>query len=129
MDENRRTHLGYIQNIIARMGSNSFYVKGWSVTLVAALFALAAKDANKNYVLISCIPVPIFWVLDAYYLSLERKFRMLYKEVVAGRVADYVMDVSSYKSHNWTSCLFSISVWPVYALIILTTFCVMFLLQ
>jgi hypothetical protein len=35
-------HLQMIQAVITRMGSNSFLLKGWSVTLVAALFALAA---------------------------------------------------------------------------------------
>lgn len=129
MTEDQRTHLGFIQNTITRMGSNSFFVKGWSVALVTALFALSAKDANKTYVLISCIPVPIFWILDGYYLSLERRFRTLYKKVVDGTVAEYTMDISGYKDCSWSSCLFSMSVWPVYTLILLTTLCVMYLLK
>lgn len=70
-----------IQAVIARMAGNSFLLKGWSVTLVAALFALAAKDANKNYVNVAFIPVVIFWILDAYYLYEERLFRGVYERV------------------------------------------------
>ena len=46
--ENKRKHLEFIQSVIARMNSNSFLIKGWSITLVSALFALAAKDSNLN---------------------------------------------------------------------------------
>lgn len=31
------------------MASNSFALKGWTVTLVAGIFALASKDADKMY--------------------------------------------------------------------------------
>jgi len=64
MGENKRKHLEFIQNIITRMNANSFMIKGWTITLVSALFALAAKDANMNYVLISYIVLPVFWILD-----------------------------------------------------------------
>ena len=39
-------HLQMILGVVNRMAGNSFMVKGWSVTLVAALFALAAADTN-----------------------------------------------------------------------------------
>ena len=44
--ENKVAHLEMIQRVIARMASNSFLIKRWSVTLVVALFALAAADRN-----------------------------------------------------------------------------------
>ena len=37
-------HLEMIQGVINRMASNSFLLKGWTVVLVSALFALAAND-------------------------------------------------------------------------------------
>lgn len=46
-------HLGFIQAIITRMGLNSFLLKGWSVTLVAAIFALAAKQTDRRFVLLA----------------------------------------------------------------------------
>lgn len=79
--EKKMKHMEMIQAIITRMASNSFALKGWAVTLVAALFALASKDANPIYYLITYIPILVFWGLDAYYLSQERKFRWLYNKV------------------------------------------------
>lgn len=70
-----------IQGIINRMAANSFALKGWAVTLVAGIFALANKDADKMYFLVAYIPVVIFWFLDTYYLLQERLFRSLYNKV------------------------------------------------
>ncbi len=50
--ENKIKHLEFIQIVITRMNVNSFFLRGWSVTLVAALFALAAKDFNMRRTLI-----------------------------------------------------------------------------
>jgi hypothetical protein len=80
MDENRVKHLELIQNVVTRLAGNSFFMKGWSITLIAGLFALAAKDANQSYVAIAILPVVCFWGLDAYYLWQERLFRKLYDE-------------------------------------------------
>lgn len=74
-------HLKMIQATVARLAGNSFLVKGWSITLSAALFALAAKDANPLFALIALLPAVSFWGLDAYYLRHERLFRRLYDHV------------------------------------------------
>jgi hypothetical protein len=79
--EKKLKHLEFIQNVITRMNSNSFLLKGWTITLLAALFALAAKDANSNFALISLIVIPAFWLMDGFYLSTERQFTILYKKV------------------------------------------------
>ena len=42
----REKHLELIQGVINRMAGNSFHLKGWSVVLVSALFALAASNAK-----------------------------------------------------------------------------------
>lgn len=78
---NKHKHLEFIQAAINRMAGNLFLLKGWTVTLIAALFALAAKDSNKSYVLIAYFPLFIFWTLDGYFLSQERRFRALYDHV------------------------------------------------
>ena len=74
-------HLEMVQGVINRMASNSFMLKGWTVTLVAGIFALAGKDTDKLYFLVSYVPVIIFWGLDAYYLLQERLYRLLYDKV------------------------------------------------
>ena len=79
--ENKRFHLEMIQGVINRMASNSFMLKGWAVTLVAGIFALAAKDADKLYFIITYVPIFVFWGLDAFYLRQERLYRKLYDKV------------------------------------------------
>ncbi len=80
-------HLGFIQGVINRMGSNSFLLKGWSVTLVAAVFALSSKDADQRFVLLAYFPVIVFWMLDAYFLHQERLFRKLYEKVASDLIS------------------------------------------
>ncbi|MDD7793344.1 hypothetical protein [Clostridium sp. 'White wine YQ'] len=79
--ENKIKHLELIQGIISRMANNSFLLKGWAITLVAAMFALAAKDSNNKYIILTYFPVLMFWILDSYFLSQENYFRKYYEEV------------------------------------------------
>jgi hypothetical protein len=81
MKEDVAKHLEFIQAIIARMAGNSFLLKAWSVTLAAALFALAVKDVNRLFAILAFFPAASFWGLDAYYLRQERLFRCLYDDV------------------------------------------------
>lgn len=81
-------HLEFIQGVINRMGRNSFWLKGWSVTLVAAVvFFLARLVNNGSTQSIALLMLPfcvilVFWLLDAFYLERERAFVNLYKRVV-----------------------------------------------
>jgi len=90
--EDRRKHLEMIQGVINRLAGNSFAVKGWAVTLVAALFALAAQGTNPKFVYIAFVPVLAFWLLDAYFLRQERLFRALYDAATRSASTDYSMD-------------------------------------
>jgi hypothetical protein len=133
MDENKRKHLEFIQSVITRMNSNSFLIKGWAITLVSALFALAAKDANVNYVLISYIVIPVFWILDGFYISKERQYRELYK-TVSGKVElaiDFSMSASCFNNGNrtWLAGIFSKTLLPFYGITIAITLLVMFLIK
>jgi hypothetical protein len=74
-------HLTLIQGVVNRMGNNSFLVKGWAVTLVAAIFALSAKDSDRHFAFMAFFPIIAFWTLDAYYLRQEKLYRWLYDEV------------------------------------------------
>ena len=106
--EDKRKHLEFVQLVITRMNVNSFLLKGWTVTLVAALFALAARDANAYYVIFAFVSIPVFWSLDAYYLSLERQYRDLYNRVrlIPENNIDYNLAVhTESKGNSWWSCL------------------------
>jgi hypothetical protein len=81
MGVDRVKYLEMIQTIVTRMAGNSFLVKGWTVTIVAALVALAAKEAETRFALVALLPTLSFWGSDAYYLRYERLFRRLYDDV------------------------------------------------
>ncbi len=91
-------HLQMIQSVITRMGSNSFLLKGWSVTLIAALFALAAAGTNPLFLLLAYFTSFMFWGLDAYFLRQERLFRKLYEHVqeVSAPEIDFSMDTAPF---------------------------------
>lgn len=84
-------HLEFIQNVITRMNSNSFQMKGWMVAIVSALLAVFTSTNNKQFVLVAIFPALIFWFLDTYYLWQERKFRGLYNDVA--RVTNNPKDI------------------------------------
>lgn len=93
-------HLGFIQAVITRMGANSFLLKGWSITLVASIFALSAKDADHRFVLLAYFPVIVFWGLDGFFLHQEKLFRKLYEEVAKANIASdmFTMNAEAVRS-------------------------------
>jgi hypothetical protein len=81
VSEYPRKHLEFTQQVIARMANNSFSLKAWSVTLLAAIFALAADKANTTTLWVAVLPLFVFWILDAYFLGQERLYRALYNKI------------------------------------------------
>lgn len=79
--ENKQSHLEMIQGVVNRLSHNSFLLKGWSVILVSAMFALAAKDTKVVFIYLAYFPAISFWGLDGYFLHQERLFRALYDNV------------------------------------------------
>jgi len=132
MHEHRVKHLEMIQAIISRMAGNSFLMKGWTVTLVAAFFALAAKDANQKYVVVALLPALCFWGLDAFYLRQERLFRALYNASIPedAVVPLFSMDTSISKANvsSWIATLFSTVVVSYHLPIVLAIVTALFLL-
>lgn len=112
--ENKINHLEMIQGIINRMASNSFLLKGWSITLVAGIFALSTKDSNQKFFLITYVPLIVFWILDTYYLQQERKYRNLYDKVrcLDKDKIDFSMNITKdleTKRTGYIDCFLSIS--------------------
>ena len=118
-----------IQGVINRMANNSFLLKGWSVILVSALFALAAKDSNKLYIYLSYFPSLAFWVLDGYFLRQEKLYRKLYDKVrsINDSEIDFSMDTSSLTNqvHTWSEVIFSKTLSIFHGVIVLTILLVM----
>ncbi len=109
----RVSYLKLIQNVISRFANNSFIIKGWTITLVAALIAIIGKDVmtDKIFLLFICIPAFLFWFLDGYYLSLERRNRNLYEHArkLTEEEIDFSLDTKPYKSPDsrWINAVFS----------------------
>ena len=75
-------HLEFIQDVVERHARTSFVLKGWSVTLVAAVFLLAVRGGEPTFAMAAgLLPALTFWALDAYYLQQERMYRALYDHV------------------------------------------------
>ena len=74
-----QSHLEMLQGIIQRMAENSRSCKLWSITAVSAVLFLAARTGVPWHTLIALVPLSLFFLLDIYYLSLERRFRSSYR--------------------------------------------------
>ena len=111
--ENKRKHLEFIQGVINRMAGNLFFLRGWTITLIAALLALFVKGTNSNYIIyFLLVLVLVFWILDGYFLSQERLFRALYNHVrkLDEKEIDFSMNTSEYKKdkkNTWVCAMFS----------------------
>ena len=86
-------HLRMIQNIISRMGNNSFLLKGWAATLMVAIYGFVS-GTNIKMIIVTIIPIIGFWILDAYFLVLERKYRVLYDNIRNKEKTDFSMDIT-----------------------------------
>lgn len=92
-------HLKITQSVVERMARNSFMLKTWSVTLMSALFALAAAESKVEFSLIAYMPLAAFWYLDAYFLRQERLFRELYDNVRSSTSeTDFSLNTRQYKA-------------------------------
>lgn len=123
-NENKIKHLEFIQNIITRMNSNSFMIKGWCVTLVSALFALAAKDSEVKFAAIAYFIIPIFWILDGFFLATEKKFRKMYNEVRIKNDENIDFNITPEKVTIWnliTKGIFTKTLIPFYLISLVAT--------
>ena len=108
-------HLKLIQSVIARMAANSFVLKGWAVTLVTGLAALAKADGNDDIAWISLGVLFVFALLDGYYLALERSYRRHYQETVEGKTTLYSLKPSRPAGPaDVLRAVGSFAIWPLY---------------
>jgi uncharacterized membrane protein len=132
---NKIAHLQMIQGVIDRMGGNLFYLRGWSITLLAGLFAISTSDVLKVVKwapLLFFILFILFWIYDAYFLSLERKFRGLYDKVrqFSEEQIDFSMNISEFKTHadkTLLACLFSPTLLGFYGILGLSMLVIIYL--
>ena len=115
--ENKLKHLEFIQNVINRMANTSFLLKGWSITIIAALFAFSAKEGSIAVLWLGVLLTLVFWFLDSYFLWQERLFRSLYDHVrnLKEEDIDFAMNHMQFAAERkWYSTSFSLTLWPFY---------------
>lgn len=79
--EERVKHLEMIQAVIARLASNSFLVKGWSITVAGAFSGFALTTREEWLAAVGILSLIFFWAMDTHFLRSERLFRALYEQV------------------------------------------------
>jgi hypothetical protein len=131
--EDKRAHLEMLQAVVSRMSANSFLLKGWSVTLVSALFALAASQSQAGFIQLAFLPALAFWALDAFFVRQERLFRALFDRVrqLPNEAIDFAMDTQPVASTvaSWRACAFSATVLPLHLAVLGAVVLVMWALR
>jgi len=124
-----QSYLTILQGVIDRMASNSAGAKTWCIALVSAIIVVIADKGEPRYVWIALVPVGLFFLLDAYYLGLERQFRERYNDFIRklhGGTAEiddvFIVTPGGGLTGSMKAALLacrSVSVWPFYFLLAL----------
>lgn len=99
-DENFRKYLDLIQNVISRMCTLSYIIKGWTLTLFGALFLYIIQNSIKSKIPFFILII-LFWILDSYFLYTEKRYRQLYSEVVDKKIKKYFSLEIDIKYSEW----------------------------
>lgn len=109
-EKDLQVYLQMIESVINKISSNSFLIRGWGITVIGGLmtiFLTHLRNKSNWYILILCFVICIlFWINDAYYLYIERKYRILYNNAINNKVEVFTMDISKIKK-DFLSCMFS----------------------
>ena len=116
-----QSHLEMLQEVIQRMAENSRSCKLWSITALSAVVFLAARTGVAWHTLIALVPLTLFFLLDVYYLSLERRFRDSYghflkklRDSTYGQEDAYQITPAGFSIRVLIKCLLSPSVYLYY---------------
>ena len=127
--DSKLKHLEFVQAVINRLSTNSFLLKGWSVVLIASLFALSSNDSNSEFVFLAYIPAIIFWGLDGYFLWQERVYRELYNRIRTknDEEIDFSMDTRDVSKDvaGWVDATLSKTLVPFHGVLIAAIILVM----
>lgn len=106
-----------IQNTINRLARNSFLIKAWTITLIGSVSILTFSIINTLIFSVLAGITVVFWILDSYYLKVEKLYRMLYNDNVEkfnnpnlkGEIVLFNMKTDNYlkKSVNILKIMFS----------------------
>ena len=105
-DDPNTKDLEFIQDIVSRLAGNSFKIKGWSITLIVVVLLFRTRDLH---LLVAFIPLFGFWILDAYYLKLERRYRSMYEDarIKNEHREQFEMDSTAYSVESISNIIFT----------------------
>lgn len=100
-----QAHINMLQDVIKRMAQNSTNCKSWAIPMVSAILMLAL-DKEKIPAASAYMPLGIFYLLDCYYLGLERKFRDRQRDFIkklndGEDVTNDIFYAQSTDKYNW----------------------------
>lgn len=91
--EDRRAHLGFIEDAIARMASEATTLKAWLVPVVTAAYGYAIISRSWVIAVVGVIATLIVGWQAAHYLRQEHACRTLYVSAVVGRATAFDMNI------------------------------------
>ena len=111
-NEELHKEIDLIQSCINRMANNSFILKGWLVSILAAIVALSPEELNKFIViLVLSMATLSFWYLDAFFLRTEKLYRRMYSWVLGNRKLgkrDYQYDLNPERFNETVESIYKI---------------------
>jgi hypothetical protein len=119
-----QTHINTLQNIISRHANYSLNCKTWCITMTSALGVILFEKRQCLNIIVILFPIIIFFLLDCYYLGLERLFKDIYEEFICKLNTDTLIEddiiINSKIKNRFTYFLkgfISFSTTPIYLLI------------
>jgi hypothetical protein len=119
-----QTHINTLQSIISRHANYSLNCKTWCITMTSALSVLLFEKRQCLNIIVILFPVIVFFLLDCYYLGLERLFKDIYEEFICKldkntRIEDDIIinSKSKNKFKYFLRGFISLSTTPIYLLI------------
>lgn len=115
--------LEFLQNIIARLNSNSFNIKIFATTIFGLLITLYIEKKDILFIYVCLVCMIAIAIMDSLYLYNERKFRKIYNNIIKSSKdkdlevfqynIDKINDISYFRS------TFSFSILLIYLCLIL----------
>jgi hypothetical protein len=114
----RVKHLEMLQAVISRIAGQGATLKNYCITLTTAVCGFAITLEKPLVTLLALFPVTIFALLDAQYLRMERRFRVLFDRVRLenwGTVPSFEISSKSAPDVSYWDVLRSWSIFIFYA--------------
>jgi len=77
-----QTHINTLQSIISRHANYSLNCKAWCVTVITAMIIFFYEERQTINSFIFLLPIIVFYLLDCFYLGLERLFKQNYNDFI-----------------------------------------------